>query len=131
MSRDLRTGFGFVLNVLDVSFDVPIEIVPGHCFRRARGDEIRRIRSFLADFGGAEARIGWTFPYAPRFVQETETAGTFEVMPPEQWRYYVIELPPEPTFDTANAGVLAAVRASRLCDVELECPAVFFEGGGI
>ena len=39
MAALLSTGFAFVLNVLDVNFDAPVELVPGHWFRRASDED--------------------------------------------------------------------------------------------
>jgi Apea-like HEPN len=119
---------------LDVRCNTPIEIIPGHSFRKASDAEIERIQTFLTQFPSVPYRICYEEEFVP--VDPLKPEGTVESKPLERkrWRYYVIE-PPQAGVPMDGGGNLIdgcyhdLVRASRLCRVELRCGVTIYPQG--
>ncbi len=77
------SSFCFILDSILVSGELPIEIIPGHLFRKATYEEIKIIKNQLT----AQGRI--ILPYEYELVN-TEKGNQFSKLPRQKWNYHVI-----------------------------------------
>jgi hypothetical protein len=90
----MMLGYGFVLTDMVCEADMPYELVPGHCLRRAEPDEVATIKSVL---NGARFRLNrdLPLPYEVKVIPAApDKAGnqssTWEPLSPADCRYWVI-----------------------------------------
>jgi len=78
--------FCFVVDRIYFSGKLPLEVIPGHWFRKANTEEIQRIKQELA------ARRVTHLYYEHKFVpaEKEGTSSQSAPLPPDEWRYYVI-----------------------------------------
>jgi hypothetical protein len=115
--------YALITTPLDVTCPTPIEIIPNHVLRRPTEGEIARVRPFLGRLGG----LG-NYPhlvYEGRLEDDGTTLAHSD--DPSEWRYWVIGVTESPgSSDAINEGLNDIQQASRITDVEIECPLVFF-----
>ena len=117
--NQVEKSFVFVLNPIDVSGSLPIEIAPRHFFQRPDADQIRQIKKLL--------KLCTTFPYGifSRPPYETDIVKVpgekahsyslkYETLPPDKWRYWVI------SFEGTNAELLHVASAASVLRNDLE-----------
>jgi len=118
MSNDY-SGFAHVLDSLDISGRLPIEIIPGHEFRRATDQEIDLIKRELKNH-----RLV-ILPYEHRIIS-LEKGHTIERLPPEKWKYYVI------SFKNTNDKIRTIEYAANLLKNDISLGYTFFtKVGGV
>ncbi len=78
------SSFCFILDSIVVSGELPLEIIPGHWFRKATHEEIDRIKKELTTHRMTHS------PYEYGFVPTNNDRKTFQPLPPDEWNYYVI-----------------------------------------
>lgn len=124
MLIDDRGGFGFVLNVSSLDA-ASYELGPNCVLRRASDEEVERIKKTLERANSFELREGFHSVPWERKLFATPRTGTIELLPKEQWRYFVISfegpgirnLLPTPHSESEVEDV---VLASCLASLELE-----------
>jgi hypothetical protein len=77
-------GFALILDSLDVSDELPFEIIPDHRFRRAEPQEIDRIKRELS----THRRALFHYEYGTTLSDKGSTEQRH--LPPDEWKYYVI-----------------------------------------
>jgi len=77
-------GFALILDSLEVSADLPFEILPDHWFRKAEKQEIDRIKKELLSHKYAYMR------YEYDFEKQRKDPSTVEQLAPDAWRYFVV-----------------------------------------
>lgn len=82
------SGFAHVLNSLNVSAQLPFQLIPDHWFRRAEPQEIKRIKKQLTAHPDATS----LYEYEVTEIDDSTTQS--RPMPADQWRYYVISYSP-------------------------------------
>lgn len=126
--------FWLVASNLLIKFDLPAEVIPHHELRRPSAEELSRIRDFLSQSPFPERQRVY---YECGWVRDENGPGERSVeLPPERWRYYVVEPPQQGERQADGTRVLDChehliERAARLCDVELSFAATLYPGGGV
>jgi hypothetical protein len=109
MSKTEPKSFAFIPNLLDVQFESPIEIVPGHTFKRAEDYQQDMVHGFINRFK--------MFLISPNIYeyQAVLRSGTssFEPLEKPNWRYFVCE------FAGNNAVMCDLAEASALTPIHL------------
>lgn len=117
------SGLAIVVTDIDVTCDLPVEILPGHFLRRAREREIPVIREFL----GQRLAHGSNFPAWQRFEWlVTDSNGQIQAqiigVPPERWRYWVV------AFNGKDQRLHEIARVSPLLTPDIDMPLlIYFE----
>ena len=78
------SGFSHVLDSLNVSAQLPFQLIPDHWFRIAKPKEVRLIKKQLTVHPEATS----LYEFAVTKVDDNTMQG--HQIPPDQWRYYVI-----------------------------------------
>jgi hypothetical protein len=113
------SGFAHVLDSLHIPGKLPIEIIPGHEFRRATDQEIDRIKIELKNH-----RLV-ILPYEHRIIS-LEKGYTTEQLPPNKWKYYVI------SFKNTNDKLRTIEYAANLLKNDISLGYTFFnQFGGV
>jgi hypothetical protein len=124
MPESNDNSFAVILNLLDVKFPLPFEIVPGHHFRKADEDEIRRVRDFLK---GMPVCGDPGIPFEFNIIADgdsTEGKSLFwHPLKQEDWRYYVI------AFQGVSNAMYDLRLAACLSTVELRADIQFHPNG--
>lgn len=87
----IASQFSFVASNISVEGDLPIEVFPGHIFRRARPTEVASIKARL--YQDAPERKHSPLPYEANITERQETGHTsyhYDPVPEDQWRYFVL-----------------------------------------
>jgi hypothetical protein len=82
-AKESKENFSHVIDVIQYSGKLPVEIIPDHHFRKARMDEIERIKRELNP-------LQWHRYELKSIAGEKEGTSHTVNLPPEEWRYYVI-----------------------------------------
>ena len=85
------SSFCFILDSIDVSGELPLEIIPGHWFRKATHEDIDLIKKELTP------HIIRFSPYEFGPVPSKKDEESFGLLPSDKWKYYVI------SFNGSNA----------------------------
>jgi len=93
-----ESGFVFVLSHIDVQCDVPIEIIPNHCFRKAYSQEITEIKKLLDEFDisypkmiGLPVPSGIPYDSIVREIRRGKSCQYERVkLPADKWKYWVV-----------------------------------------
>lgn len=84
-----ENSFTFILDVLDVKCNLPIEIIPKHIFKKARPIQVKVIQEFLQN----THKMGLPgSPYEHQVVMNK--SGTYSWEPlkfKKDWKYYIIQ----------------------------------------
>jgi len=87
-----KSGIYFIVSNLEISGEIPFEIIPGHTLRKARDLEIQKI-DHLIEIALRNRALLW-IPYDGLYHQvPTESGGTTlsrTLLPKENWKYWVI-----------------------------------------
>ena len=78
------SSFCFILDSIDISGELPLEIIPGHWFRKATHEEIDLIKRELS----THRILHLPYEYGP--AESNNDRTTFRLLPPDEWKYYVI-----------------------------------------
>ena len=112
----MSKSFTFVLSLINVEGDLPIEVIPQHLFQKANPDQIDTIKELLArlfPYPWLESPYEYTVQEIPQ-----DTPGSFEykyeVLPQQDWRYWVI------AFEGYNTEIPELGFASALLKNDLE-----------
>lgn len=113
-------SFAFITNPLDVKFSKPIEIIAEHTFRKAKNNEIRRIKKLLNELLGSKF-YGYPYEIDILFEKQNGNSKSFKPkkLPEGQWRYYVIE------FKGSNDNIFNLETAANICSTEIHCNVQF------
>lgn len=121
----MKKSFCFILNPLEVTGDLPVELIPNHLLQRADQEQTEIIRENI------NRHYAHNFPlpaYEFEWVGEVGGSGRTGVeMPSEKWRYWVI------TFDGPNRQTQNLKLAVNLLQNDLDIGLVFIysqEGKG-
>jgi len=82
----MMNGFCFIIEGLNVKGKTPLELIPGHFFRRANTKEIGEIKEYISKYGI------YTAPYEATRAKRVSTSGyqyTYD-LPKSKWRYWLI-----------------------------------------
>lgn len=130
-----NSGLAFVASHISVKGDLPVEILPGHVFRRARPSEIEHIRKHLDDAGGGHGLRGEWLAYDHAVKKEPlESANghkfSLEPLPEGEWKYWVL------AFEGNSLQTIGLELAALLLPVEIEFALVLLfnepdQSGGI
>ena len=82
------SGYSFVLDSLNVSAKLPFELILGHFFRKAKTQEIERIKEQLSAYKYSETL------YEFEFIELDNDKREGHPLPHKKWRYYVISFSP-------------------------------------
>lgn len=87
----IQSGLAFVVSNIEVDGDLPVEVLPGHVFRRASDEEIAEINRVISESSNRQFFSWIRYDALVKEVrQEGNTNYHFEDLPREQWRYWVI-----------------------------------------
>ncbi len=121
MSSD-PSGFSCILDSLDVSGELPLEIIPNHWFRKAEPQEIDRIKKELS--AHRQTQILYEYGIAPS-IENKDKSITFLPLPPEEWKYYVI------SFKGSNDKIRYIEYAADLLENDFSLGYLFFNKSSI
>lgn len=118
-NNELKKSFVFVLNLIDVSGQLPIEVAPGHFFQKADTKQIKKIDELLNLFRPYPHRIFVQSPYEVNIIKVPgDKPGSYsykhEPLPPNKWRYWII------SFEGSNAEIEYVASAASLLGHDLE-----------
>lgn len=112
----MKKSFCFILNPLEVTGNLPVELIPNHFLQRADGEQTEIIREKI----NRHYAHNFLLPaYEYEWVEE-EDAGDVSnrrkglQLPPEKWRYWVI------TFDGPNRQTQDLQLAVNLLQKDLD-----------
>src|SRR5260370_10168530 len=106
-TAELRDNYSFLMNVSQLIEAPRITLAPGHELRRATHDENTTIREILE-------KLGNTLRPHSAWQERRLRDGRMEVLPEEEWRYYVIG------FRESNNTLVGLEEACSLAPVELD-----------
>ena len=115
----MTDNFAFVMNVSSLEKE-EFTIVPRLVLRRAKSEEIEMIRSHMAGsiFGPTRSRIYWETEAPP-----PGRGGSYEPLPPEKFRYFVI------AFEGDSTEIPQIQRAADISIREVELGPTITHGG--
>jgi Apea-like HEPN len=88
----MKKSFCFILNPLDAEPELRSELISGHVFRKAEPDQILAIKEKLALYLLPGHTPQYEFTYVPSEGSTTSNRSwNSKTLPPDQWRYWVIE----------------------------------------
>ena len=90
--QDTLGGWSLILNNIDVTYPLPYEISPGIRLDRASDERICTIKNRLQLLLG-DGQPGWARFFEYAFEKSTENTNSviMHPLPPDHWRYYIIE----------------------------------------
>lgn len=109
---ELDRNVAFLLNVsrfVDQPMNGKIALAPGHALRKATAQELAAIQHIIKKVSG---EMHWT-PWQCDAIPKPDGGQTFELLPEDQWRYFVIE------FSGNNGTVSELERALTICSREI------------
>lgn len=118
-NNELKKSFVFVLNLIDVRGQLPIEVAPGHFFQKANTEQIKKINELLNLFRPYPHRILVQSPYEVNIIKvpgdkPSSYSYKYEPLPPNKWRYWII------SFEGTNAEIEYIKSAASLLQHDLE-----------
>ena len=120
-----RPGFSPILNPLELNFDDPFELIPGHFIQRATTSQIPSIQRQFFSHAGRDAFLVSPV-YECAFVEE-QGGGRWEPMDQGKWRYNVISYV-APHGQSHHISDIEL--SSNVSDVPLDLPISFLADGG-
>ena len=111
------SGFSLVLDSLNVSAQLPLQLIPDHWFRRAEPQEVQRIKEQLTAYRNAT----WAYEFGVTELDENRKEG--HLLPPNEWRYYVI------SFSPTNNKLRDLEYAANLLKNDISLGYIFFASG--
>ncbi|MCK4846232.1 MAG: hypothetical protein KAS88_01070 [Deltaproteobacteria bacterium] len=122
--NDKKPNYALVANTLNVTCDLPVEIIPGHFFQKANDEQIENIQATLdkfstPNFGRPQLR------YEHKAIKNDTSDGyRFEsIDDKENWNYYVIQ------FFGSNNKLHDIELAANILDIGLRFELCFISGG--
>jgi len=120
MDNEKQRSFVFVLNLVNVSGELPLEVAPGHFFEKADSEQIAKIKNLLRLFRGyGPSALLFPPPYETDIIEVPgERPGSFsyrrEPLPEDKWRYWII------SFEGSNMELEYVASAASLLEHDLE-----------
>ncbi len=112
--------FCFISDVINFKGKLPLEVIPGHWFRKANPEETQRIKREL------DARGVRLHRYEHKFVPAAKEGSWQSIqLPPEEWRYHVI------SFDGSNDKIGDIEYSANLLKHDINVAFTFFSQEGI
>jgi len=112
--------FCFIVDTVSFEGKLPLEIIPGHWFRKANTEETRHIKQEL------DARRIMLFGYEHKFVPGDKEGSWKSIqLPPEEWRYYVI------SFDGSNDKIRDIEYSANLLEHDINIGFTFISHEGM
>jgi hypothetical protein len=119
---NINSGIYFIISHLEISGELPFEILPGHTVRKARDSEIENINRIVKDT--VINRLPIWIPYDGLYQKiPTESGGaTFlkTSLPKECWKYWVI------AYSGNNRRQLDIMKASLLLPFDFQFGSMMF-----
>ena len=111
----MKSGLVFVFTHIDFEDDLPVEIIPGHFFRRASTNESSFIRELLSRSAYPVLNRGLAYEHIVK-EERRENGASFhrELLPPEKWKYWVI------AFNGSNFQIRDLEYAAQLIEHDLD-----------
>lgn len=112
----MNSGIVFILNLLDVKGELPVQIITDHLFRKAHKNEIEEIEKVLS-ISQPPARHNYDVRYKSILRSEKSTGTTsyrFEELPESQWKYWVV------AFEGWNDKLHDIEKCALLLEVDLD-----------
>lgn len=108
----MPNNFCFIVDGINVEGELPVEIIPGHWFRKATSEEVKRIKEELAM--RRIPLIKYEYKAVP-VIKEGIPKGseTHEPLPSNEWRYYVI------SFEGSNDKIQDIEHAASLLEHDI------------
>jgi len=113
-------SFTFVLNLIDVRGELPVEVAPGHFFEKADSEQIAMIKKLLTLFRAyGPSALLFPPPYETDIIEVPgKTIASFsyrrEPLPEDRWRYWII------SFAGSNLELENVASAASLLEHDLE-----------
>lgn len=125
--NEMKKSFVFILNHINVEGKLPIEVAPGHFFKRANDEQIKIIKERLPYF---LPYFRTTLPYEVTIVKTPgENQGSIRYenipLPKENWKYFII------SFTGSNTELQSVQFAASLLENDLELGFVFLAQSGL
>lgn len=120
-------GYAFILNISEITAELPQEIIPAHSLDRASAEQVTQIKAMLTHFRPGPILM---YPSPHEHVwtvtpgAEDTTSYDHALLPPEAWRYFVVN------FTGNNVNYNQIARASLLTGTELHMGAALYSGSG-
>lgn len=112
--------FCFIADAINFKGKLPLEVVPGHWFRKANTEEIQRIKREL------HARGIMLHNYEQkRIPTDKKNSWQYSQLPPREWRYYVI------SFDGSNDKIQDIEYSADQLEHDINVAFTFFSREGI
>lgn len=108
------SGFALILDSMDISGELPLEIIPDHWFRKAETQEIDRIKKQLSIHRTA------LILYEHGITSSGKDKKESHRLPPDEWKYYVI------SFYGSNDKLRDIEYSSNLLKNDISLGYVFF-----
>lgn len=112
--------FCFIADVINFKGKLPLEVIPGHWFRKANTEETQRIKREL------DARGMMSYRYEQKYVPaEKKNSWQSIQLPSEDWRYYVI------SFNGSNDKIGDIEYSANLLEHDISIGFTFISHEGI
>lgn len=112
--------FCFIADMINFKGKLPLEVIPGHWFRKANTEEIQRIKREL------DARSIMPHNYEQkRTPADKKGSWQYSQLPPREWRYYVI------SFDGSNDKIQDIEYSADLLEHDINVAFAFFSQEGM
>lgn len=111
----MKSGLVFIFTHIDFDGDLPLEIIQGHLFRRAKANEVELIKQQLMRV--VYPRIGWQIAYEHIVKEErsdNRVSYYHEQLPQEKWKYFVI------AFNGYNSEIANLEYSTQLIENDLD-----------
>ena len=112
--------FCFIADLINFKGKLPLEVIPGHWFRKADTEETQRIKREL------DARSILPYNYEQKRIPADKKDSWQHIqLPPEEWRYYVI------SFDGYNDKIQDIEYSADLLEHDINIAFTFFSQEGM
>jgi hypothetical protein len=113
------SGFSHIMDSIEITAKLPFEIVPNHWLRKAEKKEIEEIKGVITT---QNALQNPAILYEFEHIESRKDSGGYNMLPPENWRYYVI------SFDKDNSQLRKIEYAFNLAKNDISLGYIFFTG---
>ena len=90
MNKGIKHSYVYVLSLIEYDGALPFEIIPNHFFDRVNQDQIKELNELNEAF---TSKMHSPVPYEYDLIEKVEGTSkhqSYEHLPPEKWRYWVI-----------------------------------------
>lgn len=114
-----QESFAFIFNNLEPAFSEELEIIPQHIFRKARAEEVEKIKEIIVQIGPLFIPEK-SLPYEVKWEKSVNgNSYLASILPEKDWRYYVI------VFQGTNSEIQELGYASSLIKNHLDFGLIF------